>query len=86
MFLKYDDKFNIKIKGFIKLNDENKPEQITISREHFDGDYYILVNTLLHSAAMLYLNEEENPKRLDFNEWANKAYMEAVKGGTNNER
>lgn len=86
MFLEYDDKFNIKIKGLIRLNEDDNPEQIIIKKEYLDGDYYILVNTLLHYAAMLYLNAEENPKRLDFNDWANKAYIEAVKGGTNNER
>jgi len=85
MFLNYDDKFNIKIKGLIQLEDEH-PKKILIKKEYFDGDYYTIVNTLLHYAAILYLDTEENPKRLDFNDWANKAYIEAVAGGRNNER
>lgn len=81
MFLDYDDKFNIKIKGLVKLDENNDPRKIFIKKEYFDGDYYILINTLFHYASLLYLSTEENPNRLDFNEWANKAYIETVSGG-----
>jgi hypothetical protein len=30
--------------------------------------------------------EEEKPNRLDFNDWANKAYIETVSGGNRDER
>jgi hypothetical protein len=74
----YDDSFSFKIKGLIKLEEDNSLKNILIKKEHFDGDYYIIVNTLLYYAAMIYLSGEENPKRLDFNEWANHAYIMAV--------
>ena len=51
----------------------------------FKGDYYTIVNTLFHYAALLYLTTEENPKRLDFGDWANKAYIETVSGGSRDE-
>ena len=38
----------------------------------------MLLNTLLHYASLIYLMYEENPKRLDFNDWANKAYIATV--------
>ena len=77
----YDSSFTINLKGLIQLNDENVPRKILITKERFSGDYYTIVNTLLHYASLLYLTAEENPKRLDFNDWANKAYIETVSGG-----
>ena len=80
----YDDEFTIKIKGLIKLNEEGNPKKILIKKEFFDGDYYTIVNTLFHYAAMAYLRYEENPTRKDFDDWANKAYIETVSGGNIN--
>lgn len=77
----YDDYFTINIKGLIKLDNEDMPTKIFIKKECFDGDYYTIMNTLFHYAALVYLKTEEKPKRLDFNEWANKAYIETVAGG-----
>lgn len=83
----YDDKFDIKIGGLIKLNKEkNIPDQIIITKQVFSGDYYTIVNTLFHYAATAYLRTEENPTRGDFNEWANKAYIETVSGGNLDDR
>lgn len=78
---KYDDELIIKLKGLVSVDEEGNPKKILMTKQYLDGDYYILVNTLLHYAILLYLNGEENPKRLDFNEWANKAYIETVSGG-----
>lgn len=86
LFNNYDDEFTIKIKGLIQLNEEGNPKKIFIKKEFLDGDYYTLVNTLFHYASMLYLEAEDNPNRLDFNDWANKAYIETVSGGNKDER
>ena len=77
----YDDEFIIKIKGLIKLNEEGNPKKILIKKEIFNGDCYTIINTLFHYAAMIYLGCEENPTRKDFNDWANKVYIETVSGG-----
>lgn len=82
----YDDNFSINLKGLIKLNEDDTPKKILITKEVFKGDYYTIVNTLLHYASLLYLTAEENPNRLDFNDWANKAYIETVSGGNRDER
>ena len=81
----YDDDFAINLKGLIKLNEDDTPKKILITKEIFRGDYYTIVNTLFHYAALLYLTTEENPKRLDFGDWANKAYIETVSGGSRDE-
>lgn len=77
----YDDNFSINLKGLIKLNENNAPKKILITKEVFNGDYYTIINTLFHYAVLIYLMEEEKPTRLDFNDWANKAYIETVSGG-----
>lgn len=82
----YDSSFVINLKGLIQLNDEDIPRKILITKERFSGDYYTIINTLFHYAALIYLMEEEKPTRLDFNDWANKAYIETVSGGNRDER
>lgn len=74
----YKDKFQINLKGLVKFDEDIGKGQILITKEKFDGDYYMLLNTLLHYASLIYLMYEENPKRLDFNDWANKAYITTV--------
>ena len=63
------------------MNEEGNPKKILIKKEIFDGDCYTIINTLFHYAAMIYLGCEENPTRKDFNDWANKVYIETVSGG-----